>query len=216
MAVWPLRSGRPVPGWAVVSAVLSPILATGGWLVAGALQPASYSPVHSTISVLAGHAGTDRWIMTGVLFVVGGCQLVTAAGLTGVRVPARILLGIAGLSCIGIAACPEPVQGSTPQHLTWTVLGAVVLAVWPAFAARRALSQSLILGFGLCAAVTAVFLVMLAWLIIQTQGGSDLGLAERLTISIQTCWPFVVACALRHSVIADQEVQMDNTAARSG
>ena len=72
---------------------------------------------------MAGYAGTDRWVMTGALFLVGGCQLVTAAGLAGVRVPARILLAVAGLSSIGIAVSPEPARGSTPQHLAWTALG---------------------------------------------------------------------------------------------
>ena len=75
-ATWPGRPRHPVPGWTVVSAGLAPVLATGGWLVAEAVQPASYSPIRKTISVLAGHAGTDRWIMTGALFLVGGCQLV--------------------------------------------------------------------------------------------------------------------------------------------
>jgi hypothetical protein len=44
--------------------------------------------------------------------------------------------------------------------------------------------------------VTAVFLVLLCWLVIETQGGSDLGVAERLTSSVQTSWPFVVAVVL--------------------
>jgi hypothetical protein len=38
---------------------------------------------------------------------------------------------------------------------------------------------------------------LLGWLVIETQGGSDLGLAERLFLSTETCWPFVVAIALR-------------------
>jgi hypothetical protein len=45
--------------------------------------------------------------------------------------------------------------------------------------------------------VTAVFTALLGWLVIETQGGSDLGLAERLFLSTETCWPFVVAIALR-------------------
>jgi hypothetical protein len=191
------RSGGPVPGWAVVSAGLSPILITGGWLVADALQPASYSPIRKTVSVLAGHAGTDRWIMTSILFLVGGCNFVTAAGLTGVRLPARLLLLIAGLSSIGIAASPEPVIGSTPQHLAWTSLGAVTIAVWPAFTGRRGSPRPLILSSRGAATVTTVFIALLVWLIIETQGGSVLGLAERLTSSIQITWPFVVALALR-------------------
>jgi hypothetical membrane protein len=198
-ATWPRRPRGLVPGWTVVTAGLAPVLATAGWLVADAVQPASYSPIRKTVSVLAGHAGTDRWIMTGALFLVGACQLLTAAGLTGVGVPARILLAVAGLSSIGIAVSPEPVRGSTPQHLAWTALGAVALAVWPAFVARRAPPRPLILsGYG-CAAVTAVFLVLLGWLIIQTQGGSDLGLAERVFLSTETCWPFIVALALRQT-----------------
>ena len=105
-------------------------MATGGWLIADAVQPASYSPIRKTVSVLAGHAGTDRWIMTGALFLVGGCQLVTAVGLAGTGVPARILLAVAGLC---------------------------------------------------------------------SNRGNDLGLAERLFLSIETCWPFIVAVALRQT-----------------
>jgi Protein of unknown function (DUF998) len=191
------RSGGPVPGWAVVSAGLSPVLLTGGWLVGGAFQPASYSPIRETVSVLAGHAGTDRWIMTSALFLVGGCNFVTAAGLTRVRLPARILLLVAGLSSIGIAASPEPVVGSTPQHLAWTSLGEVTITVWPAFTGRRRSPRPLILSIRGAATVTAVSIALLGWLVIQTQGGSVLGLAERLTSSIQITWPFIVALALR-------------------
>jgi hypothetical protein len=196
-AAWPARSGRPVPGWAVVSAGLSPALITVGWLVADAFQPASYSPVRKTVSVLAGHAGTDRWIMTSALLLVGGCNFVTAAGLTGVRPPARILLVVAGLSSIGIAASPEPVAGSTPQHIAWTSLGAVTIAVWPAFTGRRGSPRPRILSAHGAAIVTAVSMALLGWLVIETQGGSVLGLAERLTSSIQITWPFIVALALR-------------------
>ena len=197
-AVRPARRGL-VPWWAVVSAALSPVLVTAGWLVADAVQPASYDPIRKTVSVMSGYAGTDRWIMTGALLLAGGCQLVTAAGLAGVRVPARIVLAVAGLSSIGIALSPEPVRGSTPQHLAWTALGATAIAVWPAFVAQRARPRPLILsGYG-CAVVTAVFLVLLGWLVIETQGGSDLGLAQRLSVSVETCWPFVVAVALRQT-----------------
>src|SRR5580698_7837534 len=161
------QPARPdlVPGWTVVTAGLAPVLATAGWLVADAVQPAAYRPIRKTISVLAGHAGTDRWIMTGALFLVGACQLLTAAGLAGVGVPARILLAVAGLSSIGIAVSPEPASGSTPQHLAWTALGAVALAVWPAFVARRA--PPLILSRTACVVVTAVFIALLSWLVFE-------------------------------------------------
>jgi hypothetical protein len=199
-AAWPVRSRPAAHPWAIVSAGLAPILLTGAYLVAGILQPASYSPVRTTISAMAGQAGTDRWVMTGGIVLVGGCYLVTAAGLTGARASARALLAVAGMAGIGIAASPEPARGATPRHLAWTVLGAVTIAVWPAFAARlRRPSRPLILsGYG-SAAVTAVFVAQLGWLLAETRDGSVLGLAERLTSSIQTCWPFIIAVALRRS-----------------
>jgi hypothetical protein len=40
---------------------------------------------------------------------------------------------------------------------------------------------------------------LLGWLLAETRDGSVLGLAERLTSSIQTCWPFIIAVALRRS-----------------
>jgi hypothetical protein len=198
-AAWPVRASPAAHPWAIVSAGLAPILLTGGYLLAGALQPASYSPLRTTISVMAGQAGTDRWVMTSGIVLVAGCYLVTAAGLTGVRASARALLIVAGMAGLGIAASPEPARGATPGHLAWTVVGAVTIAVWPAFAARRASPRPLILGVCGSAAVTAVFVALLGWLLIETRDGSVLGLAERLTSSTQTCWPFIIAVALRRT-----------------
>jgi hypothetical membrane protein len=198
-AAWPVRSRPAAHPWAIISAGLAPSLLTGAYLTAGILQPASYSPVRTTISAMAGQAGTDRWVMTGGIFLVGGCYLVTAVGLTGVRASARALLAVAGIAGIGIAASPEPARGTTPRHLAWTVLGAVTIAVWPAFAARRASPRPLILSVYGSAAVTAVFVALVGWLLAETRDGSVLGLAERLTSSIQTCWPFIIAVALRRS-----------------
>jgi hypothetical membrane protein len=221
-AAWPVRSRPAVHPWAIISAGLAPVLLTGAYLIAGIFQPASYSPLRKTISVMAGQAGTDRWIMTGGLFLVGGCYLVTAAGLTGARAAARALLVVAGLAGIGIAASPEPASGATPRHLAWTVLGAVTTAVWPVFAARRASPRPLILtGYG-SAAVTVVFVALLGWLLIETRDGSVLGLAERLTSSVQTCWPFVVAVTLRRTrrrpglVTGGSGGVTDGAAARAG
>ena len=78
---------QEIPGWTVVTAALVPVVLVTGWVVAGALQPASYSPMQQTMSVLAGHTGTDPWIMTGALFVVGGCQVATGVGVAGVCRP---------------------------------------------------------------------------------------------------------------------------------
>src|SRR5487761_1676221 len=134
-AAWPVRSRPAARPWAIISAGLAPVLLTGAYLIAGIFQPASYSPMRKTISVMAGQAGTDRWIMTGGIGLTGGCYLVTAAGLTGARASARALLVVAGVGGIRLPAGPRP--------LAWTVLGAVTTAVRPAFAARRASKNGL-------------------------------------------------------------------------
>lgn len=195
-----VRAGRPVPGWAVVTASLVPVLLVAGWLIAGALQPASYSPMRQTISVLAGRSGTDRWVMTAALLLVGGCQIATGAGLTGVRPPARILLTLAGLSTVGVAANPEPATGPTPRHLAFAVSGVVMTAVWPVFVGTRAPVRSWILSMYTCATVTAVFVGLSGWLLIEAwDGGGNLGLAERLTSGALGLFPLFVALALHQS-----------------
>ena len=78
-AAWAVRSSPAAHPWAVISAGLAPILLTGAYLISGILQPASYSPVRTTISAMAGQAGTDRWVMTGGILLVSGCYLLTAA-----------------------------------------------------------------------------------------------------------------------------------------
>lgn len=196
LAVGQDSASRAVPLWAIISAALAPVLMTVSWLISDWLQPASYNPVRQSISVMAGYAGTDRWIMTGATFLVGCCYLLIAAGLADIRAVARIPLIVAGMAAIGIAASPEPASGSTPQHLAWTALGEVAIAIWPAFLARRTAPQPLILRRWGTAAMTAVFLGLLGWLVVQTQGGADLGLAERLSVSVQTSWPLVVALAM--------------------
>ena len=187
------------PGWAVVSAALTPALLVIAFLIGDGLQPTSYSPIRQTMSVLAGQGATDSWVMTGALFLVGGCQLATAVGLTSVRLPARILLVVTGLCSIGVAASPEPATGPGPRHLICAALCAATTAAWPALIARRTPQRPLILNVRVCAAVTAVFAVLLCWVVIETQGGSDLGLAERVTSSVQGMWPLVVAVLLRRA-----------------
>jgi hypothetical protein len=180
--------------------LLAPAVLVGGWLIAGALQPASYSPMSQTISVLAGNSGTDPWVMTAALLLVGSCQIATGAGLTAVRVPARILLILTGLSTLGIAATPEPATGPTPRHLAFAVSCAVTTAVWPVLVAWRAPPQSRILSVCGCATATALFAGLSCWLLIAARGGSgDLGMVERLTSAVQGMFPLVVALALRQT-----------------
>jgi hypothetical protein len=196
---WLPGSGEEVPGWALISAGLTPVALTMAWLVADSVQPRRYSPIRDTVSVLAGLSGTDRWIMTWGLFLVCACYMITAFGLAGVAMPARILLIVAGLCSAGIATSPEPPSGPTATHLAWVAIGAVTIAIWPAVAGWRLSDRPLVLSGWSSVMVSVMFLVLLAWVLLETRGGKDLGLAERLDSGVQTCWPFVVALVLRHA-----------------
>jgi hypothetical membrane protein len=201
-----VRDEPAVPGWAVGTALLAPVVLVGGWLIAGALQPASYSPMRQTMSALAGHSGTDRWVMTAALLLVGSCQIATGVGLTSVRLPARILLMLTGLSTLGIAATPEPVTGPTSRHLAFAVSCVVTTAVWPVLVARRAPTRSWILSTYGCATVTAVFAGLSCWLLIAAlHGYGDLGMVERLTSAVQGAFPLVVAIAFRRAASRQRE-----------
>ena len=188
-----------IPGWTVVSAALCPVLLVGGWLAGGAVQPASYSPLQQTMSVLAGQPGTDRWIMTGALFLVGATQLATAAGLTEVGRPARLLLLVTGLCTIGVASSPEPAAGPSHVHLAFAVSCVATTAIWPVFVARRAPAPSWSVSISGCATVTVFFAAMSAWLLFATLGGGDLGLAERATSTALGLFPLVVVWSLRQA-----------------
>jgi hypothetical membrane protein len=195
-----VRAGPPVPGWVIGTAVLGPAVLVVGWLIAGALQSSSYSPTRDTISVLAGYTGTDRWVMTAALLLVGSFQLATGAGLTAVRLPARLLLILTGLSTLGIAATPELATGPTSRHLAFAVSCVVTTAVWPVLVARRAPAPTRILSVYGCAAATVLFAGLSTWLLIAAQAGAgDLGLVERLTSAVQASFPLVVALALRRA-----------------
>ncbi|MDT4901200.1 MAG: hypothetical protein QOJ78_2130 [Pseudonocardiales bacterium] len=197
------RTRSVVTGWTVTAATLAPALICTGWVVADTLQPPSYSPVRQSVSVLAGHAAHDRWLMTSAIFLAGCCYLVTAAGLRGAPLVSRLLLVLAGAAGIGIAASPEPVRGSTPQHLAWTALGAVTIAVWPIFAAperpeqRRERRLRAAAGHGSSLVINVAFLGLLGWTVVATRHGHMLGLAERVSTTIQSAWPLVIALTLR-------------------
>jgi len=146
--------------------------------------------MRQTMSVLAGQSATDRWVMTAALLLVGSCQIATGAGLTAVRMPARFLLIVTGLSTLGIAATPEPATGPTSRHLAFAASCVVTTAVWPVLVARSGPAQSWILSVYGCAIVTMVFAGLSCWLLIAARDGSgDLGLVERLTAAVQSLFP---------------------------
>jgi hypothetical membrane protein len=197
-------SDQVIPAWVVACAGLIPVLLLAGWVVADALQSAAYSPMRETISVLAGRAAIDPWVMTGSLLLIGICYLAAAAGLTGIGTLARAGLVAAGLCAFGIAASPEPATSASTRHAVFAGIGAAVIALWPALVERQFPSRWTVAGLPAGLAATMVLAAMLVWTFAETRAGSSLGMAERVSSSSAVCWPFVVAVQLawdrRHAV----------------
>jgi hypothetical protein len=190
----------------LASTALLPVLLTAGWLIADIRQPASYSPVRQTVSVLSGHAGTDRWIVTGALYLVGVCYFVAACGLSAVGTAPRLGLLVAAAAAVGVASSPQPVQGSSNSHVVCTGIGAVTIAIWPMLVARRDSPALGAVGMRTSIVASVVSVVLFCWMAMEVRG-TALGLAERVTSSLQICWPFVIALALRRAQAQDSATQ---------
>jgi hypothetical protein len=188
---------RPVAWWAITGAAMLPVVLISAWMIAGALQPGPYNPVRQTVSTLAGQAGSHPWIVTSALIAVGPSYFAVACGLPAVRRAARIGLAVSGFAAIGIALSPEPVVGSTPQHVAFTGIGAASIAVWPALTAQRESPASILTTFPVAMTTTAIFLAMLGWFVAEAHGGSAVGFVERLDSSVQIVWPLAVALSVR-------------------
>lgn len=196
---------RPlVAGWVVISAALLPTVLTVAWLLADAVQPRSYSPVRQTVSVLSGYAGTDRWLVTMALYIVGTGYLVTAAGLTLLTREARAGLAIAGVAAVGVASFPEPAHGTNNVHAFFTGVGAVTIAIWPALADRHPAVRTA-LGRRTSFVAIGASLLLFTWTAIETHVGGALGLAERVSSAAQACWPLVVVLGLRRAAANHQD-----------
>lgn len=179
--------------WVWVSAGLAPLALIGGWSLAASRQPPTYDPVRDTISALAAHGATDRWVMTAGLAVLGVCHLVTAAGLAEAGTRARVLLAVGGAGTAAVAALPQP----SAAHVPAATVGFVALALWPAFSG--------VPGGRAAVAATGVLLALLGWLAVELgRGGLGghgdlLGLSERLLAGAESFWPLIVVLTLHGS-----------------
>jgi hypothetical membrane protein len=196
-----MTAARRVPWWGVVSSVAAPVLLIVGWTVGAALQPAGpppYNALRQTVSALAAHGATDRWVMTLALFAVGLCDVITGLALRPAALAGRIALIVGGVGGMLVAANPEPAGGTSPQHAFFAAIGFVMLTLWPAAAIRRSglIPWALHRPVALCAAgLTAA---LLGWFVIELLiGGPLIGLSERALGEFQAIWPLTVVMSCR-------------------
>jgi hypothetical membrane protein len=184
----------PVRWWVLLSSGLAPVLLVGGFVLAARLQPAGYDATRDTISALAGHGATDRWVMTVALVGVGVCHVVTAAGLRPAAAAGRIVLAVGGVATLMVAAFPVPRTGSSLPHAVAALVAFGALTAWPA--AARVPRSSL--------AATAVLALLLAWFGAELlSDGARVGLSERVLAAAQALWPLCVAVACSRASTMD-------------
>ncbi len=187
-----------IPWWAVASAGAAPLVLGGGLALAGALQPPEYNPVRDTISALAAHGATDRWVMTSALAGLGACHVVTAFGLGPARRIGRVVLAGGGLATLMVAAFPQPARGNSVAHTVAAAIAFVGLGAWPLFAAQRWTPAPLLRRSDSVAA-SVVLLGLVAWFGFEVHGGQR-GLAERAAAGAQALWPLAAVVTTRRAL----------------
>ena len=187
----------PVAKWAWISSGAAPILLIGGWTFAASRQPASYDAVRDTISALAAHGASDRWIMTSALVGVGVCHVTTSIGLRAVRRRARGIYFVGGIATVLVAAFPQPSVGNSLAHSVSATVAITALSIWP-LAARGRPAATALLGRFAATASTAVMAGLSLWFVGELHGGVR-GLAERAATGAQALWPFFVVVGVERS-----------------
>jgi hypothetical membrane protein len=196
---------KRVPWWAVASATAAPAVLATGLAVAQARQPPGYNPVRDTISALAAHGATDRWIMTSALAGLGACHVVTAWGLRPGRTSGRVVLGVGGVATVLVATFAQPAHGNSVAHTVVATVAFAALATWPVVAARRRVAP--LLAPPVAAAATVVLIALVLWFAAELHGGHR-GLAERAAAGAQALWPLAVVVTTRRAVARSRPVRL--------
>jgi hypothetical membrane protein len=185
-----------VSWWGVASSVLAPVLLVGGWTAAADLQPVPFDAVSRSISALAAQGMPYRWLITSALLGVGICNFVTGLALRPAAETGRILLLLGGVCSMLIAAYPQHSHSGSPAHEAFSVVGVVLMTLWPVAAIRREPDAPYCLRPRVTYCAVLVNLGLLAWFTVELFNGPLLGLAERLVTVDQATWPLAVVLSV--------------------
>jgi hypothetical membrane protein len=197
---------KRIPWWGVVSGAGAPVVLGAGLALAQARQPASYNPIRDTISALAAHGATDRWVMTSALAGLGACHVMTALSLRPVRPGGRALLGLGGVATVMVATFPQPAHGNSVAHTVAATVAFGALAIWPLFASRRRRVAPL-LTRPTSIAASVVLIGLVVWFAAELHGGQR-GLAERAAAGAQALWPLAVVVTTRRALARHTPVRL--------
>jgi hypothetical membrane protein len=193
----PLARTGTVPWWGVASSVFAPIILISGWTLAADLQPVPFNAIQRSISALGAVGMPYRWVIAVTLLGVGACHATTGIALRPAAEAGRALLVIGGISSILIAVNPQPSGGGSLPHEVFSLVGVVVMTLWPLAAVRRELGAPFGLRPAAAVVMTAFTLALLVWFAIELLHGPELGLAERTVTADQSIWPLLVVLSVR-------------------
>jgi hypothetical membrane protein len=176
--------------------VLAPVILIGGWTLAADLQPVPFNAVQRSISALGAVGMPYRWVIALALLGVGVCHATTGIALRPAAEGGLALLVLGGISSILIAVNPQPSGGGSLAHETFSLVGVVVMTIWPVAAVRRESGAPFGLRPVAAAAITGVTLALLVWFSIELFHGPELGLAERTVTADQSIWPLLVVLSV--------------------
>lgn len=190
-----------VPRWLLISSGCAPVLLIAGWVIAASLEGPGYDPATQTISVLAAYGASGSWVMTGALFALGVCHLLTAWGLRAAAAAGRLALAGGGVAALVVAMVPAPSSGGSLRHGSVAAAGFALLALWPLLAARGDDAVPWALRPVPSFAATAVMVAGALWFLVEMHRHGAAGVAERVVTAFQSLWPFVVvtSCVRRRT-----------------
>jgi hypothetical membrane protein len=189
---------KVIPWWAVAAAGACPVLLIGGFAIATAIQPASYNPVHDTISELAGQGATNSWVMTSAIAGVGLCYLLAALGLHPAGGAGRVLLAGGGVATLAIAGFRQPAHAYSLAHELAVIAAALTCCAWPVFASYPR-HPALLLTRAPSLAAAGVTLGLVTWYAVESHGAL-LGLAERCAAAAPPLWLLAVVVTSRRAL----------------
>ena len=183
---------------AIVSSFLAPVLFVGGTFAAELVTP-TYNPMKQTISELAAMDAQTHLFLTTIFVLTGICHLITAVYASGIGLPGRVAIFIAGLTTFAVAIFPLPTMaGSTPEHRYSAMIGFVLLAIWPLLGMRRSTKYPWLIRpwgaiFGTAFLGVFCFWFLGVWADLTQP---NIGLIERFAADLESLWPAIVVMAL--------------------
>jgi hypothetical membrane protein len=183
--------GRP----ALFAAIVGPIQAVLGWVIAGALWPGGFDHLTKTISDLAADDSPVKWIQSSFFILGGTLSLIAAVYARALALPGRIVIFVAGLTTYGLTIFATPTQLTfSTWHRVFAIATFILMSAWPLFSMRFGRNNPWVLRpVGAIAATLAFTVGSLMFLSVWANPEQPLvGLWERVIAVSQTLYMSVV------------------------